>query len=140
MKLVGHSSSLGISLDTTTVPYPDSAQTNETVSSNHTTISDTEGAPVQVYSKPRNFQENKDIVNPNHHQEQESMVDPQSRITFDLNLPIVVRKDVRSYTQPVVSNFVSYSSIFPSFRAINLNLSSVNIHRFIQKPLDVPDS
>lgn len=45
----------------------------------------------------------------------------------DTNLPIAVRKGVRSGTQPPIYNFFSYDSLSPSYRAFVSSLSSLSI-------------
>lgn len=45
----------------------------------------------------------------------------------DSNVPIAVRKGVRTCTQHPISNFVSYDSLSPSYRAFVSSLSSVSI-------------
>ena len=46
---------------------------------------------------------------------------------LDLDLPIVVRKGVRSCTQYPISNFVSYDSLSPSYRTFLSSLNSISI-------------
>ena len=41
----------------------------------------------------------------------------------DSNLPIVIRKGVRSYTQHPLSKYVSYKNLSPIFRAFTSQLS-----------------
>eukprot|EP00252_Welwitschia_mirabilis_P002409 TRINITY_DN1235_c0_g1_i6.p1 TRINITY_DN1235_c0_g1~~TRINITY_DN1235_c0_g1_i6.p1 ORF type:complete len:1428 (+),score=264.56 TRINITY_DN1235_c0_g1_i6:585-4868(+) len=45
----------------------------------------------------------------------------------DLDWPIAIRKSVRSCTKHPISNFVSYDSLSPSYRAFVLSVSSVSI-------------
>ena len=45
----------------------------------------------------------------------------------DIDLPIAVRKGVRSCTQYPISNFVSYDSLSPSYRTFLSSLNSISI-------------
>jgi hypothetical protein len=47
--------------------------------------------------------------------------------TNDLDVPIALRKGTRSCTKHPISNFVSYDSLSPSYRAFVLSVSSVSI-------------
>ena len=45
----------------------------------------------------------------------------------DLDLPITVRKGVRSCTQYPISNFISYDSLSPSYITFLSSLNSISI-------------
>ena len=56
----------------------------------------------------------------------------------DLNLHTAIRKGIRSCTQHLISKFVSYNKLNPSFRAFNTNLSCVNTPKIMPKLLEDP--
>ena len=47
----------------------------------------------------------------------------------DLDIPIALRKGKRSCTDHLISHFVSYDRLTPSFRQFALSLSSVSLPR-----------
>jgi hypothetical protein len=49
--------------------------------------------------------------------------------THDLDVLIALRKGIRSCTKHSISNFVSYNSLSPSYRAFILSVSSISIPR-----------
>ena len=52
---------------------------------------------------------------------------------FDrLDEPIALRKGVRSCTQHLISNFVSYDNLFHSFHAFTTNLSRIDVPKTIE--------
>lgn len=53
----------------------------------------------------------------------------------DLNQPIAHKKGVRSCTQHPLSNFVSYHSLSPTFRAFSVALAAVVIPRSVPEAL-----
>ena len=55
-------------------------------------------------------------------------------LDLDLNLPIAYRKCVRTCTKHLISKFVSYHRLLPSFKAFATNMSSVTI------PITVKDA
>lgn len=57
----------------------------------------------------------------------------------DLDVPIAVRKGVRSCTNHPMSKIVLYNSLSPSFSAFNSQLSIVEIPKNIQDALRVPE-
>ena len=57
----------------------------------------------------------------------------------ELDLPIAHRKGVRSCTQHPLSNFVSYDSLSPSYRAFVLSISSVSIPQNWREAFTDPD-
>ena len=65
--------------------------------------------------------------------------DIPSQEFVDLNLPIAVRKGVRSCTQHPIGNFVSYNSLSPNYRAFVTALDSIQIPRDIQEALQQPE-
>lgn len=104
---------------------------------------------LHVYSRKRISQGNKQIMNPTHSQEAEPVVEPHSPSVsgnlknnpspnLDLDVPIAIRKGIRSCSQHPISKFVSYSNLSPSFHAFTTNLSSVVIPRSIEEALTVP--
>lgn len=64
------------------------------------------------------------------------------KILWNLNtvpdLPIAVRKGVRSCTKHLISNFISYEKLSPTFRAFTCELIKIEIPRDIQEALRVP--
>ncbi|KAK0578234.1 hypothetical protein LWI29_007138 [Acer saccharum] len=53
-------------------------------------------------------------------------------INDDLDIPIALRKGVRSCTQHLISNFVSYDGLSLEYRAFATNLSNIEIPRAIK--------
>lgn len=69
---------------------------------------------------------------------------PQSLVTStipvdDSNLPIAIRKGVRTYTQHLISKFVSYDSLSSSYCAFVLSLSFVSIPHNWKEALTNPN-
>uniref|UniRef100_A0A5B6Z677 Putative polyprotein n=1 Tax=Davidia involucrata TaxID=16924 RepID=A0A5B6Z677_DAVIN len=60
-------------------------------------------------------------------------------VIVDIDVPIAVRKGIRSCTQHPISNFVSYSSLSPSYRAFVSSLSSVSIPQGWKEALADPN-
>ena len=56
----------------------------------------------------------------------------------DLNIPIALRKGIRSCTHHPISKFISYSKLSSPFRAFTSSLSDVVIPRNIEEALDSP--
>ena len=56
----------------------------------------------------------------------------------DLDVPIAVRKGVRSCTQHPISNFVSYSHSSPTYRSFLSNIASVFVPNHVQDALGDP--
>ena len=56
----------------------------------------------------------------------------------DLDVPIAIRKGVRSCTQHPISNFVSYSRLSASYKSFLSNISSVSIPNHVQDALADP--
>lgn len=54
---------------------------------------------------------------------------------LDLALPITHRKGVRTCTKHLISKFVSYYRLSPSFKAFATNLSSTTTPRIVQDAL-----
>jgi len=59
-------------------------------------------------------------------------------VTLDLDLPIAKRKGVRKVTNHLMSNFVSYRNLSPSYIAFLSQLSGMEIPRNVQDALNVP--
>ena len=57
----------------------------------------------------------------------------------DLDVPIAVRKGIRSCTQHPMSNFVFYDHLSSSMRALVTNLSGVKIPNTIQEAWKDPN-
>ena len=55
--------------------------------------------------------------------------------SFNLNIPIALRKGVRTSTQYNISIFVFYNRLNPSFKVFTADLSSVSILNSIQEAL-----
>ena len=53
----------------------------------------------------------------------------------DLELPIALRKGVRSCTQDPISNFLGYSKLSPKFKLFTTNLDNIAIPRDIYHAL-----
>lgn len=58
--------------------------------------------------------------------------------TNDPDMPIALRKGTRSCTLYPISNFVFYHKLSSSYRAFTSNLSSVQIHKFVQEAQKIP--
>ena len=56
----------------------------------------------------------------------------------DLDMPITLRKNVKSCTHHPISKFISYSNLSPSLYDLTLSLSSVLIPRSIEEALSIP--
>ena len=56
----------------------------------------------------------------------------------DLDVPIAVRKGVRSCTQHPISQFVSYSNLSPSYRGFLSKISSISLPHRVQDALADP--
>ncbi|KAH9716025.1 protein kinase domain-containing protein [Citrus sinensis] len=70
--------------------------------------------------------------------EYESLSIPQVH-SDPLDLPIALRKGIRSCTQHPLSNFVSYKNLSSSYHTFVSQLSSVDIPKSIQEALKVPE-
>lgn len=57
----------------------------------------------------------------------------------DLDLPIALRKGVRSCTKHPMTNYVSYEKLSPTFLTFTSQLSSVEIPKNVQEALQVPE-
>ena len=57
----------------------------------------------------------------------------------DLDLPIAIRKGVRSCTQHPLHNHLSYVQLSPSFRAFVTKLDQVQIPNSIHEALQIPE-
>ena len=110
---------------------------------NSTTEGDLQKQPkLRVYSRRNNSRKVEVPVNSQPCQKFE----PDPGIQFstsepeivDLDIPIALRKGVRSCTQHPISNFVAYEHLSSSFRAFVTNLSGEEIPRTIQEALRVP--
>jgi len=62
-------------------------------------------------------------------------LDSSNQEITDINLPIVVRKGVRSGTQHPIGNFVSYDRLSSNYRAFETTLDNTQIPRNIQEAL-----
>lgn len=58
--------------------------------------------------------------------------------TNDPDMPIALRKGTRSCTLYPISNFVFYHRLSSSYQAFTSNLSSVEIHKFVQEAQMIP--
>ena len=58
---------------------------------------------------------------------------------IDLDIPIALRKPVRTCTQHPIAKFVSYGKLNNSFRAFTANLSCTSIPNNVQEALDIPE-
>lgn len=110
------------------------------------TLSISKQPELQVYSRKKKSQANKEIMNPTHSHEDEPMVEshsPNESGKFshipDLDMPIALRKGVRSCTHHPISKFISYSNLSPSLHAFTSSLSSVFIPRSIEEALSIPE-
>ncbi|CAM8951545.1 unnamed protein product [Rhodiola kirilowii] len=90
--------------------------------------------------------------NPQHRQESDQRLDHEvhddcsysqgnfeSNHSSKLDLPIALRKGTRSCTKYPLSNFVSYKSISPSYRAFVSQMSSVVIPNSVEEALNAPE-
>ena len=62
---------------------------------------------------------------------------PSQVVSKNLDLPIALRKGVRSCTMHPISHFVLYKGLSSSFQDFNTNISCVEIPRSIQEALTV---
>lgn len=103
-----------------------------------------------VYSKEYLEQKKKRNIVLQHHQESDQRLDHENSdknppSNFELNssnkndLPIALRKGVRSCTKHPLSNFISYKNVTPSFRAFISQVSRVVIPNNVQEALKVPE-
>ena len=60
-------------------------------------------------------------------------------VSEDLSIPIALRKGVRSCTQHPIHNYLSYSSLSPTYRAFITTLDQVQIPNSIQEALQDPN-
>ena len=58
--------------------------------------------------------------------------------TFELDIPIALRKGKRSSTTHSIFNFISYDKLHPVFRSFALFLSSESIPRNYQEVIQIP--
>ena len=65
-------------------------------------------------------------------------ISPTNLNIDELDVPIALRKGVRTCTQHPMSNFVSYDHLSPSLQALATNLAGVDIQRTIQEALKEP--
>lgn len=88
----------------------------------------------------RPFQDSEPIDNPTHHLDTgKSSSILKSHVEYpDLDLPIAIRKPIRSCTKYPLSNYVSYSKLSSSFAAFTSKLSTVEIPKNIQEALKIP--
>lgn len=98
----------------------------------------------QVYSRRKKPQIGKEVVNSPHCQTDELMVESLNESgtpcsMLDSDIPIALRKGVRSCTQHPISQFVSYSNLSPFFRAFTSNISSVFIPRTVEEAMIIPE-
>ena len=63
---------------------------------------------------------------------------PVDPVPSDLDLPIALKKGVRSYTIHPISNFVSYHKLSSSFLAFTSHLSSIEIPKNVQEAFGDP--
>ena len=105
---------------------------------------------LRVYSRRKISQGNKQVMNPTHSQEAEPLVEPHPpKVSgnpknnpspiLDLDVPIAIRKGIRSCTQHPISKFISYSNLSSSFRAFTSSVSSIVIPRSIEEALNVSE-
>ena len=129
---------------------PDSTQTSVDQSSQDLAPSsesnETDAHPpnqqeLRVYSRR---QRNNQTMNPQHSQEANPMVDPlpldesgNNHSNTDLDIPIALRKGIRSCTQHPISKFISYSKLSSSFKTFTSSLSDVFIPRNIEEALKI---
>ncbi|KAL4562118.1 hypothetical protein LXL04_034312 [Taraxacum kok-saghyz] len=104
----------------------------------------------QVYSRRKQTQEIEVDVNPSSCHESDPVLDPSSQKRSgeslpsphffpDLDLPIAVRKGVRSCTKHPISKFISYSKLSPTYHAFSSSLSSISIPRTIEEAMTNPE-
>lgn len=97
---------------------------------------------LRVYSRRNNPQRVEEPVHRQHCQETElnEGIQPQNTVLkpeiADLDVPIALRKGIRSCAQYPISNYVTYDRLSPSLRAFVTNLSGVQIPKNIQEALE----
>ena len=105
---------------------------------------------LRVYFRRKISQGNKQVMNLTHSQEAKLLVEPHPpKVSgnpknnpspiLDLDLPIAIRKGIRSCTQYPISKFISYSNLSSSFRAFTSCVSSIVIPKSIKEALNVPE-
>jgi len=67
-----------------------------------------------------------------------SPLTPTYESSDELDIPIALRKGTRTCTKHPLSQFVSYSRLSPSYKALVLHLTSVSIPNHVQKALSSP--
>jgi len=85
-----------------------------------------------ILSKPRISPERtveRDVEVPNREDEQERKQE------YDLDIPIALRKGVRSCTKHPISNFMGYSKLSPQFSSFTISIDDVVIPREIYHAL-----
>lgn len=63
----------------------------------------------------------------------------QNNSTNDLDVPIALRKKVKSCTQHPISNFIGYSHLSNSVQALIANLPLIEIPKSIYEALSIPE-
>ncbi|KAI3456022.1 hypothetical protein Pfo_012685, partial [Paulownia fortunei] len=63
----------------------------------------------------------------------------KSNESIDYNIPIVVRKGVRSCTKHPLSNYVSYKNLSPNFRIFTSQVSCMEIPKSVHDALKIPE-
>ena len=97
----------------------------------------------ELLTLPQQSQDSNRIPEPRETHQGNILSDPtnsedSSQEFFDLNLPIAMRKGVRSCTQHPIGKFVSYDRLSPNFRAFVAALDRTQIPRDIEEALQDP--
>ena len=84
------------------------------------------------------FEKNMEIPDASHSQESNLELGMETKL-FDQNIPIAVRKWVKSCTQHPISSFVTYEHLSNSIQALVANLVGVKIPNNIQEAWENPN-
>lgn len=84
-------------------------------------------------------QESEPIENQNPHESSNLPLKSSFLESESLEIPIALRKYVCTCTKHPLSNFMSYDRLSSSFHVFVSQLSSIEIPRYVQEALDVPE-
>lgn len=94
---------------------------------------------LHVYSRRKNSQVVENPISTRHSQSSEPDAGNLSNFeSYDLDVPIALRKGTRSCTQHPIANYVAYDHLSSSVRALVTNLAGVVVPKTIEEALKVP--
>ena len=94
---------------------------------------------VQTFVSQPHCQESDPQVNSESENVEPAALSPVNTPVDDLDIPIALRKGVRSCTQHPLSNYLSYSSLSTAFRAFIEKIEVTEVPRNIQEALKSPE-